>query len=195
MDRRGTTVSTGRHEKREDKHDTERDAPCRKSYGEEGRALLRREFQRTVQALSNLLPALRGHAFRSCSFRDEARCAQWPNLSFTVAGRNSQNSRSLLRRKSGEETQLHHPTLPRIKASQLIQSVIESVQIHTSGLEQVNGVVQGNPPPAIALGSVPAASVFDQDLSHELCRDGEEMGAVLKFLGLLLLQAEIGLMH
>src|SRR5262245_39067183 len=95
-------------------------------------------------------------------------------------GRDLESVCSFFNDQSSQVPQLHHTTLSQVELSQNVQRVIQRHQIGAAFLRDFQGFVERDLNRAAAAFEVfVAAREINQNASHQLSRDGEEVRAVL----------------
>src|SRR5215475_6850338 len=106
-------------------------------------------------------------------------------VSFDCGRRNVQQASDLRDRKTSEKPQLNDMALSSVEMCQLLQSLVQRNQIRSLHFWWFRNVVQGQFMPTTALSGAAPAGVLDQNLTHQLRRNGEKVFTVFELSRLL----------
>jgi hypothetical protein len=95
-------------------------------------------------------------------------------------GGDSENLGSFLNGQAPEKTQLDDLSLPGIEAGKFLEGIVKRHQADLTKGARRGSFVQCEPKTPVAFGGTMFPGMINQNLSHQLCRDREEMSPVLE---------------
>lgn len=118
-------------------------------------------------------------------------------LTFDRARRAAEHTRGFFDRESGEEAKLDDANLIRILNGKPLERFVDGQNVGDACVVRLVGgdVERHEHRPATALLCVPGARVVDEDSTHDLADDPEELRAVLPGRPPLVHQAQVGFVH